>query len=537
LLISPKIKTFLVITQFILIIFGAYIVMSLFEVWAWFPFWVKNLALVTSLGVIYWFTRKTLRHFRKVWLKNPGDIRFATSIPLQKPQWPLHMVSVLVLGLLIWGGLSVGAGLPGRIIQAMTINLTQPPREVLLTVSVSPPDYLNQADTVLFDGNDGYVSKISAKRNLTFPEGSIITIEVADTENYAPFISLGNSLGKNQKDADGRFRSQHILQDNSTLDIKVGPYVSIRQGFTVIPDQPPTIKFSATPEVTTRDSFEFRLAIGDDHGIVETYLELTRRGIQKNQSDIIRLPVSGHSNGEVWQTFYLNLLSHQWAGTRVKGVVKAVDGLGQISETEAVFLNLPEKTFQNPVAKNLASIRKSLIITPERKNAQIRRLDLLTNDKAAYQNDISIYLSLRSAYWKLRSAETEEDLNVVTRYLWQTALKVEGDGSFEEQNILTLIGQIKMKLIAGAAGTEIDMLIGGLHTRMEVMVDKEFMLFSRRLSLNEELEETTLPGFIAFKTLISTLRSQVEEGDFDAASKTLTTFQALFEQRPVPKFQ
>ncbi len=54
---------------------------------------------------------------------------------------------------------------------------------------------------------------------------------------------------------------------------------------------------------------------------------------------------------------------------------------------------------------------------------------------------------------------------------------------------------------------------------------------------NEELEETTLPGFIAFKTLISTLRSQVEEGDFDAASKTLTTFQALFEQRPVPKFQ
>ena len=89
----------------------------------------------------------------------------------------------------------------------------------------------------------------------------------------------------------------------------------------------------------------------------------------------------------------------------------------------------------------------------------------------------------------------------------------------------------------GAAGTEIDMLIGGLHARMEAMVDKEFMLFSRRLSLNEELEETTLPGFIAFKTLISTLRSQVEEGDFEAASKTLTTFQALFEQRPFPKFQ
>ncbi len=63
-------------------------VMSLFEIWAWFPFWVKNVALVISLGTIYWFARKNLTDSQKNRLKNPGDVRFATSIPRQKPQWP-----------------------------------------------------------------------------------------------------------------------------------------------------------------------------------------------------------------------------------------------------------------------------------------------------------------------------------------------------------------------------------------------------------------------------------------------------------------
>ena len=335
----------------------------------------------------------------------------------------------------------------------------------------------------------------------------------------------------------GVYESQHVLQDNAILDIKVGPYISFRQEFSVVPDQSPEIRLTADPEVTPRMSLEFQITYADDHGIDEAYFELSPRGAKSSEHDIIRLPISSGVQGEETQTVFLNLLSHQWAGTTITGVVRAIDGLGQISESEKITVSLPEKSFLNPVAQSLAFIRKSLLITPERKNAQVRRLDLLTKDREAYHNDTSIYLSLRSAYWKLRSAETSGDLREVTRYLWKTALKIEGDGSFEEQNIQSLISQIRTGLATGENISSLDARLGALRTRMEDIVNREYLLLSTRMTMNEELQETKLPGFIVFNTLISTLRKQVTEGKMAAAGKTLTMFQALYEQRPAPSNQ
>ncbi len=80
---------------------------------------------------------------------------------------------------------------------------------------------------------------------------------------------------------------------------------------------------------------------------------------------------------------------------------------------------------------------------------------------------------------------------------------------------------------------EFDHLAGNLQARMEVMFDTEFMLLSRRLSLNENPGQIAMPGFSSFKNLISQMRNQASRGETGEALKTLLAFRALFEQRPV----
>ena len=528
-----KPKTALKIIQFALVIFGTYVVASLFEVWAYLPFWVKNLALVGCLGAVYWHTRKTLQSYKKLkHYQSPAEIKL---LGLQ-PAWKLHALSIVVIGGLVLGVSHAGSGIPGRILQAMTFSLNQPPTEILLNLTITPPSYLNQTGTTLLSEQGGPISRHKGKEIFTLPEGSILTVEIKNTEDFPPFVSLGNSLGQSFKTSKGVYLSKHVINETTTLDIRVGPYVSIQQSFDVIPDAAPIVAFATAPALTKRQSYEFEYSFSDDHGVEDVYLELKRRGITGTKTKTIFLPVLAGPEGQTTVTYHTNLLSHPWAGTSVNATIKAVDGLGQISTSQPVTLLLPEKTFQNPVAQTLISIRKALLITPERKNAQVRRLNTLTNDKAAYQHSTGIYLALRSVYWKLRSAETARDFEEVARYLWQTALNLEGNGSYEEQNILALMERMAQMLADGQNLDKFDYLADTLQTRMENMFDLEFTLLSRRLSLNETPGQITLPGMSSFKNLIAEMQAQTARGETEQALKTLLAFRAMFEQRPTTLF-
>ena len=528
-----KTKTLFRIVQYALVIFGAYVSASLFEVWAYLPYWLKNIALVGCLSAVYWNTRKNLRAYSRLkHYQSPAEVKL---LGLQ-PAWRLHALSFAVLGGLILGVSYTGSGIPGRILQAMTFSLKQPPTEVLLNLTITPPSYLNQQEVLLLSEKDGPYGRYDGNDIIFLPEGSILTIEIKNTEDFSPFISLGNSLGQSYKTSKGVYLSKHILNEETTLDIRVGPYVSIRQAFEVIPDEAPRVALVAKPILTKRKSYELKYTLWDDHGVEEVFLELSRRGITGTETKIIFLPVLAAPDDQTTLTYHTNLLSHPWAGTTVRAVIKAVDGLGQISTGEPVILLLPEKSFQNPVAQTLVSIRKALLITPGRKGAQIQRLNTLTNEKAAFQYNTGIYLALRSAYWKLRSAETPEDFEEVSRYLWQTALRLEDNGSFEEQSVQALMERMVQMLAKEQDLEEFDHLAGNLQARMEVMFDAEFMLLSRRLSLNENPGWVAMPGFSSFKNLISQMRNQASRGETGEALKTLLAFRALFEQRPVTVF-
>ncbi|MCK5041604.1 MAG: DUF4175 family protein, partial [Sphingomonadales bacterium] len=120
----------------------------------------------------------------------------------------------------------------------------------------------------------------------------------------------------------------------------------------------------------------------------------------------------------------LDLSANPWAGTMVLGWLNIEDAMGQVSTSDVLQFRLPQKTFSNPVARNIINIRKSLLLEPTPKAVLGQRLKLISENKDDINNDLVVYIALRTAYWRL-SLSPSYDVDLIASLLWDTALRLE----------------------------------------------------------------------------------------------------------------
>lgn len=495
-----------------LTVFGLYLALSLFEVWAYVPFLVKNIALAGSLIAVYLYTRRAL--------KNPDTSG-------QKINPALGVSTLVVLGAVTFGILQAGSALPGRFIQAFTFSLDQPPNEVLLTLEVIPPPHTGLPKATLFSVENGPVSRLDLENQVSFPEGSIVSLKLQMDETITPVISLGNEWAKATRDGNNLYTTQQVLKENSTLDIQVGPYVAITQKFEVIADENPTIAFINQPTQTARKSMEITASFEDDFGVEEIYLELSSAGTEPT---LTRLPFLKGKEKSGSRTFYINLLADQRAGSLVGGKLVAFDALGQKAESEGLSFILPEKVLQNPLAKEVFEIRKALLLNPTRQGSQVQRLSRLTEKSEEFADKKGLYLALRSAYWRLRSAETQKDLDEITRFLWQTALSLEDDGSYEEQGLRALLEEMTEIALSGEDIRDFEKGSIKLRAKANELFRLEFRQTRRRFSFNSGVEGFEIPQIRNFRELTEILEREATENNRENVLKALLEARSLFEE-------
>ncbi len=501
--------------QIALAVFGLYISLSLFEVWAFVPFWVKNLALFTSLGVVYFWSKQVLKKAEN-----------------QKFHPGLTAIMAGALTLLAVGIYQAGPALPGRMVQAFSLSLKQPPTEAFLTIEVIPPGHIGNKNFIIVSPEDGSFSRVNLANAGPFPEGSVVRVVLKLDHEETPMVSLGKTWARPTADKEKVYETKQVLLEDSTLSIQAGPYIAVSQNLSVIPDDDPSIEFSSIPQVTPRDTIELEGSFSDDHGVREIYLEISGGSIPDS---LIGLPFQGPRAGEGREIFFINLLSDPRAGSKVTGRLVALDALGQRAESRPFVLDLPEKIFQNELAKNLADIRKSLLLNPNLLDAQILRLGRYSENPAAFGDNKGVYLALRSVYWKLRSAETDEDFEEVLRFLWQTALTLEDDGSYEEQVLRTLLEDMTRKAFEGDYVRNLEKTSALLRAKARTLFNLEFGQTPRRYSFNSGVQGFELPQVKTFRELTQDLEFQAADNDREAVLATLLESRALFEKMSTPR--
>src|SRR5262249_31253240 len=88
-------------------------------------------------------------------------------------------------------------------------------------------------------------------------------------------------------------------------------------------------------------------------------------------------------------------------------------------------------------------------------------LDALTIDpQRFYAHQTAIYLGLRTAYWSLTNARSQEDIAHVQDLLWQIATALEQGGLLDAAQQLRALQQLLSQALArGAPQSEIDQLM------------------------------------------------------------------------------
>ncbi len=161
---------------------------------------------------------------------------------------------------------------------------------------------------------------------------------------------------------------------------------------------------------------------------------------------------------------YKDLTAHPWAGLKVRMTLAARDSAGQVGLSKPEVLVLPARRFTKPLARAVIEQRRNLYLAPHRRLRVARALNALTIAPERFIPDRTVYLALRSAYWRLKRQRSRAELRSVFDQLWDVALRIEdGDLSDAERALREAQDNLAKALEEGASEAEIRRLMNALR--------------------------------------------------------------------------
>jgi len=109
----------------------------------------------------------------------------------------------------------------------------------------------------------------------------------------------------------------------------------------------------------------------------------------------------------------------------VTGRLIARDAPGQTGTSQDAEFVLPERDFQNPLARLLIAVRKGLSLHPDDREAAIDQLDPALMAPDAVAGDFGAYANLAGIYYLLEFEKSAKGVNEAQDRLWQLALHLE----------------------------------------------------------------------------------------------------------------
>lgn len=127
-------------------------------------------------------------------------------------------------------------------------------------------------------------------------------------------------------------------------------------------------------------------------------------------------------------TATIDVASGPLAGEEVRLFLVAVPKSGQPAIVGGVrTVKLPARRFYHPLARQLITLRRELLRPTPNLTFISAQLDMLSREPDIYDGDRTIFAALRSAVYRLRSPDEDDQAHSTAGWLWQIALDLEGD--------------------------------------------------------------------------------------------------------------
>lgn len=343
---------------------------------------------------------------------------------VQKDPYALRMLVIFlfIVGVAVSGGYQkhqIAHGLfPVNIGSILEKNLHT-------TIWITPPEY-TYADKIVIEHAEGF------KDILSIPDQSKIKFLVHGGF-FTPKLHVGETEHVFKRHDDKNWVLSMPVPNTKNLIVKQSVFTRLNIALAPIADSPPTVRLDGDPETLQKGQLRIPVAMYDDYGVIDLTMRMTLdpmiddaplgRDVEEIRS-VMSMP-----NTEVKLQNIYDLSWHSWAGLPAIITFEVIDHMGQTALSEPLEVKLPEREFQHPVAKKLVDIRKRLAWTPkEAAGNAAYDLETLLMQPDSFQNDMVVFLGLRSAASRLIISHKDEDVTAVINLLWQLALRIE-DGN------------------------------------------------------------------------------------------------------------
>jgi uncharacterized protein (TIGR02302 family) len=194
-------------------------------------------------------------------------------------------------------------------------------------------------------------------------------------------------------------------------------------------------------------------------------------------------------------------------------------------------MRLPERPFVKPLARALVEQRRALALDARAKKKVLTALDALSFAPERFIPELPIYLGLRSIYWHLARAESDDALREVVTRLWQMAVFIEdGNVSEAEQALRAAQEALRQALERGASEEEIKRLMEQLRAAL----DRYMQALAEELRRNPQLARPLDQSMRQLRSqdlrrMLDQLERQARSGNREAARRLLEELQQLLE--------
>ena len=452
-------------------------------------------------------------------------------------------VRALVLLLAVTGFISAGGDRERRVAAAFDWHGVVVPANFRLDAWVSPPPYTGKPPVLLPGLRPGERAQQAAA--LAVPAGSVLVIRASGNLQF----DVDTRGGVTAAPADQRSEAPSGAQERRFTITATGAAVvkrlgedDLSYGFNAIPDKPPVITLAKDPEAQPGGSLKLTYKMEDDYGVVEARARFALKHAPKNAPGAgaghplfegpeiqLALPQARVRNGTGETT--KDLTEHPFAGAEVVMTLKARDEADNTATTDPYAFRLPERPFVKQLARAVIEQRRELALDADHRDRVLIALDALSMAPEKFMPELGQYLGLRSLFWQLSEATSDDALRDVVKAMWDYAVTLEsGNMADAAARLKNAEEALRNALERGASEEEIKRLMNELRAAM----DQFLQSLAEEMRKNPDMARPLDPnaqqlGSQDLKRMLDRLENMAKNGDRDAARQMLDQLSQMMQ--------
>jgi uncharacterized protein (TIGR02302 family) len=424
-----------------------------------------------------------------------------------------------------------GEAAPSRLARSLRPAWVPPPAPpaTQLQAWITPPAYTGLAPVFL--KNEGGAVNV--------PAGSHLTVSVTGGSGEPSLVLAGANLRFQALDGTS-FQTDVALNAGGRLAVRRGGRELAAWALTVVADSPPMVSWPEPPGPAreggrvpqTRLPWE----VSHDYGVTSLNAELHLRDRPDAPALVVPIPLPGGSPKSARGTRVQDLTAHPWAGLPVTGRLVARDAPGLAGTSAEARFVLPERRFQNPVARALMEIRKQLTLNPDDRLTPVQEIEQLSALPEVWDNDTGDFLNLRAVASLLHYGPGADTVAEAQARLWELAVHLEEGATARTAQALEQARQaLREALDAEKRGEKVDP--AELDRRMNAVqeaLQKHLQALAEEARRNPDSQQFDPDAHQLdardMQRLAEQMREAARTGDLDAARDKLAELEQMLDE-------